>query len=223
MSRSADLTGRTCENGKLGVKGSTDDVRSDFANTAFGTISNQVTNSAESVSQRVQSAEVTYVHSGHTLFEQVTEFDNRGKDTAIEYQFYNQLQPTTALLTLKYIRLAYVDRNGHNETSDLSEMDSLLAKHLSAKDDASTPDKIRAWIVKELSNIHDYQGTSRSILKEVPQSGQEGYQIDPGLATTYSVKMADGSEQTITVKGLVKAFSDELVPLNSIVPIKKVA
>jgi len=210
-------------NAQLGVKGGSDDVRSNFANAAFGTISQQVKQTSSQVTQRVTTSTSTDVDSKSTLFDELKEFDNRGSSTVLSYEFYTQVQPTTTLLVLKHIGLAFLDGAGAQESAEVADMDIFLSKHIASKDGSGGQDSIRKWIVEQLSSIRDAKGTQQSVIKQVTESGRAEIQFDPGLTTTYSIKMPDGSDQVITVAGLVKAASNILLPMNTMTAVAEAA
>jgi hypothetical protein len=204
-------------NANLHAKGGTDNVRFNFRDAAFKTISSQINKTSKQLNQKVFQGSEEYKRTEFTRrFEEVV-IDNSGTDKDFIYEYYQQLQPYLTLLILRRVRLAFSDGTGQPQVTDISSVENLLAQHIS---ETSNREDIKLLISSELSSVNDYEGTPRSLIKETNLSGSLIYQLNPNLESSHVIKNPDGSEQTIMVDGVIKGVKEFIVPTEAIKPVK---
>jgi len=181
---------------QLNAQGGTNNVRTQFSQAAEQGVQQQVNNTYENHKQNISS-----VNSGYQAtdeFESVWTREVSNPTGEVISLAYAQLaQEYITLVILEDIKLAF--SNGEEvEMIPLSKMDTLLAKYIS---DTTQQERAKTWIVNELSEVLDYQGTPRKVIKEI---SSQRYQFDPELTSKLQLKKLDGTlRQEIEVDGVI--------------------
>ncbi|MFB9949099.1 hypothetical protein ACFFP0_09590 [Rhizobium puerariae] len=200
-------------NASLGVSGSTDSRRSSIAQSAFETISSQVTESTRQLNQRTYDSAESIEHRERVLKQESITLTNTSEQMR-SFEFYQQLQPTYALLVLKDIRVAYGDGSGAGLTeAKLPALRNLL-------DDKLLPehrDQLLGFIAGELKEVEDYEGAVVSILAS---GDPPSLQRNP--TALFKIQLPSGETQEIAVRGqVIKGVKDWMKPTYTITAIQR--
>jgi hypothetical protein len=110
------------------------------------------------------------------------------------------------LLALSNVRIAFsTDPQQAPRVVDLSQTASLLHDVLA---DPSLREEVATYLRSELSHVADYQGDPASLLADNPAQ----IVVKPNLTGTYEIPMPDGTVQSITVRGYIKADRSWIEP-----------
>lgn len=201
-------------NANLNAKGGSDDVRNAFAKAAVNTLSDQVNKSTAAIQTTTQNASDSFTKTDYFLSESTETIDNSKSDVAQNFTFWRQAEPYLTLLILTGERIAYVDQSGV-DLEEMPSLDALLQRRIGEDSDRAT---IRSLIVGELSSIADYNGMPHSIVRSASQpagaTGADAVAVDTALTTTYQIVQPNGSTQSVTVNGIIKAVKTGTVPTN---------
>jgi hypothetical protein len=185
-------------NAQLHVAGDTDTRRHALSEATFDSIRKQVDESKRNTVQKTYNSELEISTSVHVLRKEVFQESNTSDQVRV-YQFFEQLEPYITLLALQSVRLAFSsDATQPPRIVDLSQTSGLLSDVLV---DEALQHQVIEFLRSELSNIADYLGAPGSILVE----GGAQLAVKPRLSSTYDVVKADGTTQTVAVRGYAKA------------------
>jgi Hemopexin len=192
---SVDFTGGET-NAQFNANGETNTVRHQFSQATERGVSKQVNDTYENHKQTINT-----VNSGYQAtdeFESVwTRKVSNPTNQVVSLGYAQLAQEYISLVVLEDIKLAF-SNSEDVEVVPLSKMDGLLAKYL---DDSVQLEKAKTWIVNELQEILDYQGTPCNVLKEI---SPQRYQFDPDLKSQLTLTNLDGTpRKKIVVKGLI--------------------
>jgi hypothetical protein len=198
-------------NASLGVRGSTDSQRSSLAESAFQTISSQVTDSTRRLNQRTYESAAAIEHRERVLKQETITLKNP-TNAMRSFKFFQQLQPTYALLVLKDIRVAYGDGSGAGPvTVKLPALPALLDEKLLP----DQRDQLLQFLHGELTAIEDQDGTSHSVLS--PAADAVRLELESNPKAIFQVQLPSGATQDIVVRGLlIKAAKEWLAPTYTI-------
>jgi len=195
-------------NANFDEQGGTDRLRKDFADAVFTAVSSQVTQSRQQQVAKTFSSTTEIDHKERVLNEiEFTQQNNTNQ--TINIGFFQLMESFIGLLVLGSVKIAYLDGT-NTRIVNLPEFSKLLDDVLSS---SQPKDPIIKYVVNELSHIVDANNNKQSLL----QDGSQGPDINSALITTTTVVTPDGSTQTLTVPGIVKAMKDWLNPTNSMV------
>jgi|GEM_PF-5051209 len=201
----------------LDASGGSDSLRSKFAESAFSAISKQVTESTRQISQRTYSSESSIENKERVLNQQELEISN-DTDRLRVFEFYQQMQNFVALLVLKNIKLGYTDGLTGLKIVPLSSAKKIINDVLAREE---TKTRIINYIKNELSNITDWNDTSKSLLAEASEVNG-GIQLLRDQSPTYSVKIPNGENQIIQTEGyVIKAVKKWTIPTYSMIAREK--
>lgn len=186
-------------NAQLGVRGSTDSHRDNLAESAFKTISSQVTEATRQLSQRTYDSAEQIEHRERVVKQESTTLKNPTSDVRV-FRFYQQLQPTYVLLVLKNVRVAYGDGSGAGLATAKLPALGLLEEKLHPE----SREQVLAFLRGELTAIQDHEGTVRSVLADV-----ELLHLDNNPQAAFQLQLPDGTTQDIVTRGLLIKASKE--------------
>jgi len=178
------------------VNGGTNDVRKEFAKAAEEGVTKQVQSTSENRKQTVDTVSSSY--NAKNEFESIwTRRITNTTDRTISLAYAQLAQEYITLIVLEDVKIAFA--NGEiSEVVELSQMDNLLEKYLVVPSDREIAKK---WVVNELKEVIDYQGTPCSILKEI---SPQRYQFDPALTSKLTLNKPDGTlRKEIVVNGVI--------------------
>lgn len=207
-------------NANVNAKGNTNTVRDNFAQSAFKSIDQQLKATAKSLqssSTQGMTSSSTQKREKKTEKKALTNPSQKVRT----WEFRHQRQKYVALLILRKVQLAYADGSGPSQIVELGRMDQLLNEHIPVPKDRA---EVRELIIRELAAVSDYQGVPCSMIAEITPAGTAGQSvyISNGKAKSdYAMTKPDGTEQTITVDGIVKEAKEWLVPLYNLIAIEK--
>jgi len=151
----------------------------------------------------------------HVLRKEIFEETN-SSDKVRVYEFYEQLQSYVTLLVLRYVRVAYSDGTEGPKIVELQALQSLLGEVLV---DADQQKELTSYLGNELADVADQEGKSRSLI--VGGSSSSDLVLDRNLTSTYPIHKRDGTVQSITVRGVIKADKTWVEPTYTIAPVQR--
>jgi len=202
-------------NASLNVKGGTDTLRSDLSEATFKSIQSQVDESTKQTEQKTYNSETEISQEVHVLRKEIFEETN-SSDKVRVYEFYEQLQSYVTLLVLRYVRVAYSDGTEGPKIVELQALQSLLGEVLV---DADQQQELTSYLGNELADVADQEGKSRSLI--VGGSSSSDLVLDRNLTSTYPIHKRDGTVQSITVRGVIKADKTWVEPTYTIAPVQR--
>lgn len=181
----------------LDVSGGSNDNREQYAQSALSTVSRQVNQSNQELSQKVVSGESATSTTERTVKSQEQTVDNSGSDQTLTVRFFRVVQPTLSVLSLKGVSIAYSDGRNPMQTVDLSKTGELLSKCLIDEVDRKA---VVDALTRMYTNVLDYERQPRSLLDpDRLASGQLRQRSN--LRTTYKL-VADGGDISVEVEGI---------------------
>ena len=185
-------------NAQLHVAGDTDSRRHALSEATFDSIRKQVDESKRNTVQKTYNSESEITSTVHILKKEIFQETNASDHVRV-YQFFEQLEPYITLLALESVRIAFSsDATQPPQMVELSQISGLLSHVLL---DQGLQQQVASYVRGELSQISDYQGEPGSVLVD------DGSQlvVRPNLNTRYDIAMPDGTTQSVSVRGYIKA------------------
>jgi hypothetical protein len=185
-------------NAQLHVAGDTDTRRHALSEATFDSIRKQVDEAKRNTVQKTYTSESEISASVHILKKEIFQETNTSDHVRV-YQFFEQLEPYITLLALKNVRIAFSsDATQPPRIVELSQIGRLLGDALV---DPTLQRQVTNYVRGELSQISDYQGEPGSLLVD----NRSQLVVKTHLTTQYDVPMPDGTTQSVSVRGYVKA------------------
>jgi hypothetical protein len=132
--------------------------------------------------------------------------ETNSSDHVRVYNFFEQLEPYITLLAMNSVRIAFSsDATQTPRVVDLSQIGGLLNDVLV---DAHLREQVANYIRSELSQIGNYRGEPGSVIADNPSQ----IVVKPNLSGTYEIPMPDGTNQSVTVRGYIKADRSWIEP-----------
>ncbi|MDQ4143521.1 MAG: hypothetical protein M3198_07225 [Actinomycetota bacterium] len=188
----------------LNVAGGTDNLRSGLSEATFKSIRNQVDESKRATEQKTYTNETEILSTVKVLKKEIFEETNTS-DRVRVYQFFEQLQPYVTLLTLQNVRIAFSDGTD-TKVVELRELGKLLRDVLI---DQALEQQLTDYLRDELSQVSNYRDEIGSLLVEGAPSELV---LKRNLTSTYDIPMPDGTMQTLSVRGYLKADRSWIEP-----------
>jgi hypothetical protein len=182
--------------GHLNVQGATNNVRTEFGKAAEKGVSKQVQKTAENRKQTIDTVNSDY--TVHNEFESIwTRKVTNSTDRPISLAYAQLTQQYITLVILEDVKIAFA--NGEmSKVVELADMDQLLSDCIVDQDKRTL---LKNWVVRELNEVRDYQGTKRNVLKE---DGSQRVRFDPTITSKYVLKNSDGTDRReIVVDGVI--------------------
>lgn len=184
---------------KVHAQGSTNEVRSDFAESTASAIDTQVSETNNSRKQKIETGKENTERDEET--ESIREKTAHNPTAQpVNVGIFMLKEEFVSVLSLIDVEIAY--RNGdpnQDRQEPLRKLGQLLDAVIDRPEDRT---EIAATIRGLLQAIDDYQGETRSILKEDPGS-PFGFSCDARLRLDYRVLKSDGTlRRKFSVKGI---------------------
>ncbi|NEW32738.1 hypothetical protein GV791_09210 [Nocardia cyriacigeorgica] len=196
----------------VSAQGGSESVRNAFSEAVHGAVGSQVTETSRRLKQTVVSDSEVVETTNRTVRIETEEINN-STDKMMVYEYFQQLEPWLTMLILDRVQLAFSSGSGEPETVDIGNMSELLGKALVAE----ARKEVEDYIVGELSNIADYNGNPRSILRSVSDNGGTRHLLDEQIRTDYPIQQPDGTVQEVSVSGIVKSATIQLKRQQSLI------
>ncbi|MBE1489824.1 hypothetical protein [Plantactinospora soyae] len=181
-------------NATLNVQGGTNTTRAGFNKATFNSMQTQVDEAKKQTEQKTYNSEDEFTQSAKILKKEIFEEKN-STDKVRVYEFYEQLQPYLTLLVLRHVRVGYSDGTTRPEVVELSALRGLLDRVLV---EPARQTQLTGYLGRELANVTDQEGKPRSLLMD-----SSDLVLLRNVTSTYQVQRADGTAQTITVRGII--------------------
>jgi len=194
------------------AQGGSDNVHEAFGQAVDTSIAKQVTNSARNLRQSVTTTELSAERKTRVLREEVKEIDNSGNDQVVSTAFYQLMDRYLTLLVLRNVDLVFADGVGPQQVANVADLDDLLAAHLPDED---ARQKVRSLLVENVTTVRDASGAERSMLQ--PGTGSGPLQVDTAIRSTHEVVRPDGTNQAVTVPGIIIHAKEQLAPSTAII------
>jgi hypothetical protein len=198
----------------LDVSGSTENIREALSEATFKSIRRQVDESKRATEQKTYNS-ASEIESSVKVLKQETFEETNTSDRVRVYEFFEQLQPYITLLTLRNVRVAFSDGTGHPKVVGLGELGELLSQVLV---DPPQGEKVAGYVRSELSRVANVQGETNSLLVD---GGSTELALRPNLSSKYEIPIPDGTIQTVSVRGYLKADEQWIEPTFTITCVQR--
>ena len=186
------------------AKGSTNEVRNEFAESTASAIDSQVSQVNEVRRERISTAtgSVEIDEQTETAVEKTTTNET---SQIVNIGIFQVKEEHFALLSLVVVEFGFTNGDATiNRTVPLTRIDSVLNEVVARDEDKKF---IKKQIRTALQYIRDYQGDPKSIIVKDPLD-KNGIMINTRLESKYQLRKPDGSlRRTVVAPGIIiKAF-----------------
>jgi hypothetical protein len=198
---------------ELQVAGGSDTQRQRLADSAFSSITEQVSETTHAVEQKAMSVEQAELITTNFLEKRLF-FQENPTDRTQEVRYFALREPFVVLLVLKSVKAAYTDGTKPPTVFSLAELEDRLTEIL-VDPERGVP--LLEYLRSELQKIIDIEGRAKSI---IDAAALPVLQLDRALRSNFVFR---DTNQTIEVFGLIKASKDFFQPTNQTAPFDFVA
>jgi hypothetical protein len=191
------------------VEGSTNEVRSEMANSVSSAIDTQVSQASQARRERVS------IGTEHTVANQETETETmqvtrNDSDDTWNFAVFQVKEELISILSLVNVEVAFRNTDAAADlTVPLFNLDSLLERTLAAADQRTL---VKERVRKVLEAVRDHEGQKRSLLSS-DQGAVGELRVNRRLTSTYELRKTDGTlRRTISVPGVIVSSYRRFIP-----------